>query len=405
MISEDAILEALRSHAGIDPAQTGEASLRKDIRRAIAACPHPQRLLDTSSQEWKALLETSLVPETWFFRNAESFEALKKWVVETWLPAHPGARLQILSLPCCTGEEPYSIAMSLLEAGISLFHVRAGDISEDSVARARAATYRRNSFRTGFDESHFGKYFEDPGGGVRKVTKEIREMVSFDLMNLADPSVAFPTSDVIFCRNVLIYFGQETQRDVLTRLRTALDDDGILFLGPVEPPLALQYGFSSAELPMAFACTKKPVRPESRPQQNAPKPRRSARPATKPPKPRSHAVASVLPPPPAPKPAPVGDSIDAARALADAGDATAAAAMLDRLSTSENPTPELFCLRGVISDALGRGDLAEACYRKALYLDPSHAESLAHLALFLELNGRAAAAERLRRRAGRIPTS
>jgi chemotaxis protein methyltransferase WspC len=78
--------------------------------------------------------------------------------------------------------------------------------------------------------------------------------------------------------------------------------------------------------------------------------------------------------------------------------------MLDRLSASVDPTPDLFCLRGVVSDALGLGDLAEKYYRKALYLDPSHRESLAHLALFLELNGRTEAAGRLRRRAGRGAT-
>ena len=159
MISEDSILEALRSHAGIDAAQTGEASLRKEIRRAIDACQHPERLLDTSSREWAAVLESSLVPETWFFRNMEAFDALAEWVAGTWVPAHPGACLRVLSLPCATGEEPFSIAMCLLEAGLARFKVRAGDISENSLAIAREATYRRNSFRTGFDESRFGKYF------------------------------------------------------------------------------------------------------------------------------------------------------------------------------------------------------------------------------------------------------
>ena len=263
MISEDAILEALRTHAGIDPAQTGEASLRKEIHRAIRECPHPASLLDTGSAEWKALLETVLVPETWFFRNLEAFEALAEWVTGTWLPAHPAEPLRVLSLPCATGEEPYGIAICMIEAGLppERIHLRAGDLSEASLARAGEAAYRRNSFRAGFDEPRFGKYFEDLDHGVRRVTAPIREMVAFEPMNLVDPRQPLPPSHVIFCRNALIYFGLETQREVVKRLHAALSDDGILFLGPVEPPVALTCGFASAKLPMAFACVKDAGRP------------------------------------------------------------------------------------------------------------------------------------------------
>ena len=73
--------------------------------------------------------------------------------------------------------------------------------------------------------------------------------------------------------------------------------------------------------------------------------------------------------------------------------------MLARLADSLEPTSELYCLRGVVCEALGRGDLAESHYRKALYLDPAHCESLSHLALLLELDGRMEEAQRLRRRA------
>jgi len=404
MITEDSILEALRLFAGIDAAQTGEASLRKDIRRAITTCAHPERLLDTSSSEWQALLESSLVPETWFFRNAEAFDALADWVVGTWIPAHPGACLRILSLPCATGEEPFSIVMRLLESGLEpgSFKIQAGDISENSLAVARTATYRRNSFRTGFEEARFGRYFEDLRGGARRVSEEVRDRVDFQMMNLADPSSPLPQSDVIFCRNALIYFSGETQLAVVERLGTVLSDDGILFLGPVEPPVALQCGFATAGFPMAFACVKKsgsialPALPNVHP------PRRPVRstPASKKPALPSRPVSAVRPPaaPPAEIPE---DSLEAARSLADAGEEESAAAILDRLAPSWDP--DFFCLRGVVSGALGRSDLAEAYYRKALYLDPSHQESLAHLTLLLELSGRATAAAQLRRRANKLP--
>lgn len=401
MIAEDSILEMLRSHAGIDAAQTGEASLRKEIRRAIDASPHPERLLDTSSREWAAVLEASLVPETWFFRNMEAFDALAEWAAGTWAPAHPGACLRVLSLPCATGEEPFSLAMCLLEAGLGNFKIRAGDISENSLAAARQAAYRRNSFRSGFDESRFGKYFEGQCGGVRQVSDEIRELVDFQMMNLADPSAALPQSDVIFCRNALIYLTGETQRAVLTRLGVALSDDGILFLGPVEPPLALQCGFASAGFPMAFACVKNAaileavppadLRISRRPMRTRPVQKRTSSP--------SRAASATRPAAPGPL-APHGDSLEAARALADAGEEESADAMLDRLAASADP--DFFCLRGVVSGALGRTGLAEGYYRKALYLDPSHQEALAHLTLLLEMEGRSKAATQLRRRSNKI---
>lgn len=400
MISEDTLLEALRSHAGIDAAQTGEASLRKDIRRAINACPHPKRLLDTSSREWKALLESALVPETWFFRNMEAFDALAEWAAGTWFPARPGACLRVLSLPCATGEEPFSITMRLLESGLApgCFKVRAGDISENSLAVARAADYGRNSFRSGFDESRFGKYFCEHRGGVRRVSDEIRRMVDFQVMNLADPSAMLPQSDVIFCRNALIYFSGETQRTVVSRLRGVLSDGGLLFLGPVEPPVALQCGFATAGFPMAFACMKNVGAAESLPRIHAASRPARSRPVS--PKPvltsRAKPSARLHSPPPVGKPQ---DSLDAARSLGDAGEEAAAAAMLDRMAAPADP--DFFCLRGVVNGALGRSDLAEADYRRALYLDPSHHEALAHLALLLELDGRAPAAARMRRRANK----
>ena len=403
MITEDSILETLRSHAGIDAAQTGEASLRKEIRRAIDACRHPERLLDPSTPEWKAMLEISLVPETWFFRNMEAFDALAEWVSRTWLPAHTGACLRILSLPCATGEEPFSIAMRLLEDGLENFKIRAGDISEVSLAAARTATYRRNSFRSGFDEPRFGKYFENLRGGVRRVSDEVRAMVDFQMINLADPAAMLPQSDVIFCRNTLIYFSGETQRAVLARLGAVLSDDGLLFLGPVEPPVALQCGFATAGLPMAFACVKNAAATESLPLPNRrpTDPRRPTRSRPVLPKktapPFRAASASRLPV----TVEPPGDSLEAARALADVGEEESAAAMLDRLSASADP--DFFCLRGVVSGALGRTDLAETYYRKALYLDPSHHEVLSHLTLLLELDGRTTAAAQLRRRAKTPP--
>ena len=91
--------------------------------------------------------------------------------------------------------------------------------------------------------------------------------------------------------------------------------------------------------------------------------------------------------------------------LADTGNEAAAADVLERLALAEPPSADFFCLRGVVSDALGQGELAGGYYRKALYLDPAHAEALAHFALLCALQGRHTAAAQLRRRANQPATS
>ena len=405
MISEDDLLKALWQFAGIDAVQTGEATLRKEIRRALEATADPARLLDPTSPEWNALLEASLVPETWFFRNREAFDALAAWVTTTWLPAHPGERLTVLSLPCATGEEAYSLAICLLEAGLTAgqFRIRAGDISTQSLTRAMEGHYRRNSFRAGFDEARFGKYFEPLANGMRSVTANVREVVEFERMNLVRPEEPLPLCQVIFCRNALIYFDLETQQLALANLRAALSADGMLFLGPVEPPVALRCGFTSAGLPMAFACVKQSESTAAISPRTALRPvaNRRTEPVVAARKPQPIEPTRVLSRP-AERPAAAAGSLEMARALANAGDQIAAAEMLDRLVASAATDPEIFCLRGLVSEALGCPDLAESCYRKALYLEPTHYETLTHLAALYELSGRKEAAVPLRRRANRI---
>ena len=106
------------------------------------------QLLQRSAEEVKALVDALLVPETWFFRYGESFTALTRLVWQR-LGKQPRRPLRILSLPCSSGEEPYSIVMALLDAGIAAerFQVEAMDISEIQLQRARLGLYSRNSFR------------------------------------------------------------------------------------------------------------------------------------------------------------------------------------------------------------------------------------------------------------------
>ncbi len=418
MITEDDILDSLRRHAGIDAAQTGEASMRAGVRRAMANCAQVGRLLDPQSTEWQALLETMLVPETWFFRNLEAFEALAEWIRNTWLAGGKRRCLRVLCLPCATGEEAYSLAMALLEAGLdaSDFRIQAGDISPTALAMARAGNFRRNSFRTGFSEDRHGRFFEptaDPA--VRRVSRQVRDCVEFSLINLVDSTTPLPAADVVFCRNALIYFSTATQMEVLKRFYHHLPDDGLLFLGPVEPPVALQCGFFPAGFPMAFACTK--VAPPAEKPAWTPKPRAATEPKPTlvrrvvpvvaeqklPAKPkRAPQIASPIPPA---EPKPVEIFLSRARSLADAGEVAAAADWLADAPPGAVLHADFFALRGLVHESLGDHTQAEADFRKAVYLNPSHTEALSHLSLLLELQGRTDAAATLRRRARQLPPS
>ena len=146
--------ELLRRTMGLEAASIGTATVERIILGRMAqvgaatAEDYLLRLRENPT-ELEELIEAVVIPESWFFRDGAPFAALAGWTRERWLPAHPGATLRILTVPCSTGEEPYSVAMALLDAGLppERFTVDAVDISPRALARARRAVYGQNSFR------------------------------------------------------------------------------------------------------------------------------------------------------------------------------------------------------------------------------------------------------------------
>src|SRR5262249_3072445 len=151
---------------GLDVSTVGAAAIERSIRLRMRRSglqrveEYWQRLQDTE-EELQALIEEVVVPATWFFRHPESFEALARIVTRDWLPAHETGRLRILSIPCASGEEPYSIAITLLEAGMpaNRLTIDAIDISLKALSRARQAQYSSTSLRHG-DLEHCVHYFD-----------------------------------------------------------------------------------------------------------------------------------------------------------------------------------------------------------------------------------------------------
>jgi chemotaxis protein methyltransferase CheR len=191
-----------------------------------------RRVVVRDPQALAALVEHAAVLETAFWRHPEQLAAVARLVA-----ARPGPA-RIWSAGCATGEEPYSVAIALLEEG------RRGagdaivgtDLSSRGLEAARAGGYDDRALRRlPFDAA--ARWLEP--GAPRRVAPEVRSLVRFERHNLVkDPPPAGAPFDVVLCRNVLIYFAPETAAAVLYRLVAALVPGGVLVLGPVELPLA-----------------------------------------------------------------------------------------------------------------------------------------------------------------------
>ncbi len=189
---------------------------------------------DGDSPEWDYFVNAFTINHTSFFREAHHFDTLAKWARD---------RKQPLSIWCCaasTGEEPYSIAMTLRDAlppGGPLASIWASDIDTHAIERAGLGVYSLERAKS-VPQAQMKKYFHRGIGsqvGMVRVKPVIRDMVQFGVFNLV--SRAWPSDrkfDVIFCRNVMIYFDKETQTQILEKLATTLRPGGLLFAGHSE---------------------------------------------------------------------------------------------------------------------------------------------------------------------------
>lgn len=398
--------QLLKGRIGLDAESVGRVVVERAVRQRMAAlnCADEDGYwlrLSGSSSEQQALVEAVVVPETWFFRHPESFAALKKLAFEHLSRLEGGRPLRILSLPCSSGEEPYSIVMALLDGGLApqLFQVDAVDVSEKIIERAHAGLYGHNSFRG--EALDFRERYFLPSKEGFALTEQIKRKVRFIHGNLLDPLLLSgePPYDILFCRNLLIYFDRPTQAQVLQVLKRLLREDGYMFIGPAEASLLSQNGMQALALPLAFVFRRAvEVVP---PRAVAP---RSVAPVTPVPVPRVRLERPL----PRPQPTPAAVAKDDASAalleitqLANSGRSADARAACERHLAQHGPSAAIFYWLGLLSDVAGQDAEAQDFYRKALYLEPQHAEALAHLAALLAARGDLAGARRLQQRASR----
>jgi chemotaxis protein methyltransferase WspC len=326
-----------------------------------------------SDVEWQRFVDCIVVPETWFFRVPEQFADLIRYARE-----HLGGRrpLRVLSLPCSTGEEPYSIAASLLDAGYgpSEFDVLGIDVSERAIAHGRQARYRPQTLRGG-DYLH---WFEADADCLRPIA-QVRRSVRLRLGNVLHPGLfeAHERFDVVFCRNLLIYLDNDSRRRVIDQILQVLEPGGLVLAGQAEALAsmdrrlqpaagfgALSYVRAAESLTVRVPAPPPPVRQKLTPVPSQP------------------AKATALPPPKPPT-----KHWQQAQQYADAGQIDQARASCQALLSEQPESARGWLLLGTLEMAEQRWEAADAALTRASYLDRTLREALVY---------RVALAERLR---------
>ena len=403
------IIALLRQTVGLDVASVGVQLIERAVKRRLNAnnlrdISQYADLIHRSESELQSLFQAVAVPETFFFRYPASFAALRQIVADQYLSG--SQKIRLLSVPCSTGEEPYSIAMTLLSAGLSLekFHIDAVDINAYLLNIAKIGIFGSNSFR-GSELHYRNQYFQQVDASFR-ICDRVRQCVKFELGNILEERFRFGGQpyDFIFCRNLLIYFYIEAQDQAIKNLRQLLTPKGLLFVGAAETSLVTQRYLSSMKLPMAFAfCQRESLPSNLLLELKQPK---VCSPATK-----CRTVAYRKPKLAITKK--VGSEraiyqetlvrdLAFAELLADKGELEEATEICEIFLREQGPSARAFHLLGLICDSSGDQHQASEFYRKALYLEPDHYEVLIHLALLKDKSGDSAAAKTLKNRARRI---
>ena len=205
-----------------------------------------------AENEFDQIYDLVTTNETYFFREPAQLAAFTEEIVPDILSRKPVRKVRIWSAGCSSGEEPYSIAMLLEERGLygnAVFEIFASDINQAVLAKARRGHYRENAFRA-TDPTVREKYFaRDPDGSWR-ISDEIRNRVSFGRLNLYDePRVSLLGHvDIIFCRNVIIYFDDNSKKVVVSNFYKRLVEGGYLLLGHSESLISLSTQFKLRHL-------------------------------------------------------------------------------------------------------------------------------------------------------------
>ena len=187
------------------------------------------------------VIDAMTTNETLWFRDIYPYDVLKNRILPELSKTYPGQRLRIWSAACSSGQEPYSLSMSIdefersnpgqLKAGVQIL---ATDLSPTMLNSCRAGEYDRLAIGRGLSLERLQRYFDPKDAGRWVIKPAIRNRVEFRPLNLLDSYTSLGKFEIVFCRNVLIYFSAEVKKDILSRIHAMLKPGGYLFLGASE---------------------------------------------------------------------------------------------------------------------------------------------------------------------------
>jgi len=401
MIHRD-IAAILLNILGLHIPSIGIATLERSIKRRLRSLNLSTQqeyvtLLRHDEAELNNFIDEVVISETWFFRDSEPFVSLRKIVAER-LTKSPSQRIRLLSIPCASGEEPYSMVMTLLEAGLrkERFAIDAVDISVKAISKAKEAVYSKNSFRNN-DLKFQDKYFDISGENF-ELQKDIVRKVRFCRGNILDSAFmdALGLYDIVFCRNLLIYQDQEAQLKTVETLTNLLLPEGVLFVGAAEASIFLPFGFTPLNGDFNYAlflsAGKKHSLRKTNHQGEGPHARNEPSQTFPGLAQMDHSAD------PASEETEFEQELNAAQRLADMGDLLAATQSCEKILDKFGPSAEVYYLLGIVNNFSGKWDSAIKLLKKSLYLNSKHEESLVLLCYLYEKLGDKKAAANYKRR-------
>jgi chemotaxis protein methyltransferase CheR len=202
-----------------------------------------QKLQAGSTALIASVVEAMTTNETFFFRDKVPFDHFRETIMPEVIKARAGKRsLRIWCAAGSTGQEPYSLAMCLKEMGAALtgwrVEIIATDLSQEVLEKAKSGIYSQFEVQRGLPIQMLMKYFKQ-NGETWQINPELRAMIQHRQLNLLHDFAQLGTFDVIFCRNVLIYFDQDTKINIFNRLARQIEPDGFLVLGAAETVVGL----------------------------------------------------------------------------------------------------------------------------------------------------------------------
>jgi len=243
----------LKDHSGLDLSADKQYLIESRLLPLSRKCGVSgisdlvQKMKGGSSSIVAQVVEAMTTNETFFFRDKVPFEHFRDTIIPQMLAARAGRKsLRIWCAAGSTGQEPYSLAMSLKEMGAALagwrVEILATDLSTEVLEKSKSGVYSQFEVQRGLPIQLLVKYFKQ-NGELWQIGPELRAMVQHRQLNLLHDFSQLGTFDIIFCRNVLIYFDQETKINIFGRLAKSMEQDGFLVLGAAETVVGLTDAF------------------------------------------------------------------------------------------------------------------------------------------------------------------